>query len=267
VAASIAGFLFVIGFPRSFWVVEAMLTSLLADKCNSASSPRILTSWTPRSTDKDLRSPAVLYGAGEAALAIAHAAVNQPEVAVPVGFLDDDPTCWECSRRGMGAWRISSRVLSVARSTGQTLITMSAAPGEVVRAIADAGFALWSARAHDSIARRHAFSTEHSDCGRKVIADGRSNCRAPVAAGVYARSPRISATTIWSPGQAGRLDRSWRDTAIVSPRKPVPLDRAEGPLYDVEREPKGRQRRGEIPLSSIEFHVGDITNRLAMKVG
>ncbi len=266
VATSIAGSPLATGFPRSFWPAEAMISLLLMGAIRL--SPRIVTNWTSVSSANDRRSPAILYGAGEAGAMIAHAAIKQPEAGLrPVAFLDDDASKWGHVHAGVRVQGGLQSLASVAQSTGANvvLITIPSAPGEVVRAIADAGFAL-GLRVQTIPSLGDMFNGTFQMTAVRPLRMEDLLRRRPVPASVLAAlAEDLGDETILVTGAGGSIGSELaRQLAVVSPRRLVLLDRAEGPLYDVQRELDGRQRRGELPPSPIEFHVVDITNRIAL---
>ena len=56
-----------------------------------------------------------------------------------------------------------------------------------------------------------------------------------------------------------------RQVAALGPRKLILLDRAEGPLYELQREIDARRASGTLTCVDPTFTVGDITNRPAME--
>ena len=79
------------GFPRSFWVMEFLLS--LAMTGGTRFTIRAYGEWRSyaEATTTTTRVPALLYGAGRAGATIARSAMREPKAGVqPVGFLDDD---------------------------------------------------------------------------------------------------------------------------------------------------------------------------------
>ena len=79
------------GFPRSFWVMEFLLS--LAMTGGTRFTIRAYGEWRSYAEDTSTttRVPALLYGAGRAGATIARSAMREPKAGVqPVGFLDDD---------------------------------------------------------------------------------------------------------------------------------------------------------------------------------
>lgn len=81
----------VAGFPRSFWIIEGMLSLAFFGGVRflirAGLEVRLISGPGEREG-----TPTLLYGAGQAGVMMARSAMREPQAGlVPVGFLDDDP--------------------------------------------------------------------------------------------------------------------------------------------------------------------------------
>ena len=141
VALALAGLPAAQGFPRSFWILEAVFA--LAAMGSLRLAPRLLNdlhhsgrATTARPSSSAPGMPAHLF---------ARAAKHQPSAGIrPVAFLDDDRAKWGKVLAGVAVRGGLDSLADVASSTGAPilLITMPTATGDRVREIADAALAL-----------------------------------------------------------------------------------------------------------------------------
>ena len=79
------------GFPRSFWILELLLSVGATGGIRFAI--RAASEWRPRSMSVAFpeRRPTLLFGAGRTGVLMARSALRNPDAGVvPVGFLDDN---------------------------------------------------------------------------------------------------------------------------------------------------------------------------------
>ena len=252
------------GFPRSFWLAEAFLTTAAVGGLRVGI--RALTDTaTPRSTTSPLR-PTLLYGAGYSGVRLARSAQHEPEAGIlPVGFLDDDPTLKGTVVAGIRVWGGLTILRHAVASTGATsvLITMPSAPGRAVRRVVDAALALGlevrtvpslqdivdgSIDAYhvrhvrlEDLLRRPAVS-EHAPAVRDIVTD---QCVMVTGAG----------------GSIG--SELARQLHALRPRTLVLVDRAESPMYTIQRELQARAERGH-GGGAVHVHLGNVVSRDAM---
>jgi FlaA1/EpsC-like NDP-sugar epimerase len=136
------GLIFQAGFPRSYWVLEGLLSLGFMAGPRFAILAMASDSWRVPAPGAARPSRALLYGAGAAGALIARSARTDPDAGVePVGFLDDDR-----SRRGqlVAGLPVFGSADELPKAVGQTgadvlLITMPGAPGAAIRRVTEAG--------------------------------------------------------------------------------------------------------------------------------
>lgn len=260
-----------VGFPRSFWILEALLSGGAMAALRMA--PRLLIDArlriSSRGTQPDEGTRTILFGAGEAGAMMARAAFRQPTGALhPVAFLDDNPRKWGRQHAGVPVMGGLSSLGAVAKATHAktVLITMPGAEGAQVRMVADAALDLGlqvrtaptlDEMMHGKMDPRAVRPLRPEDLLRRqpVSAEALADLRAEVADEV-----------VLVTGAGGSIGSELAMQLVaLRPRRLVLLDRAEGGLYDVQRAIETRQRRGgEVPRD-IRYEVGDVTNRVALR--
>lgn len=254
------------GFPRSFWFIEFLVSSALLGGIRFA----IRVAWDQaagghRAGTANHRST-LLYGAGQAGVLMARSASRDPGSGVrPVGFLDDDPTLAGGIVAGLPVFGGIEAMERAAARTGAhvLLITMPSAPGAAVRRVVEAALALHlevrtvpsltdildgtidayrirRVRVEDLL--RRPMVTEHAVGVEQIIRD------------------RVVVVT----GGAGSIGSELaRQVLAIGPRRLVLVDRAESPLYLVERELEMRRQRGR-GSGEIRVHLANVASRPAM---
>jgi FlaA1/EpsC-like NDP-sugar epimerase len=254
------------GFPRSFWVIECLLA--LALQGGGRFMVRIATDVMPRiGTDATAHvTPALLFGAGRVGAQIARSALRDPGAGMrPVGFLDDNPDLRNQSIAGL---RVIGGLDDLRRAVELTgaraiLITMAGASGERIREIVEVATAarlevrtvppmhelldgtidayrVRKVRVEDLLSR--SVSTEH-------------------ASGV---TDLIEGATVMVTGAGGSIGSELaRQVYALNPARIILVDRAESPLYTIQRELeiRGLNSRGQ---GEVIAHLGNVASRQAM---
>ena len=142
VGALVLGFQEAHSFPKSFWILEMILTLALfgglrffVRACNE------IGTWAVIEGEPVVLTPALLFGAGQTGALMARSARREPKAGViPVGFLDNDPARRGSSVAGLRIYGGLDQLDEAVRRTGARtlLITMPNASGESVRKIMDA---------------------------------------------------------------------------------------------------------------------------------
>ncbi len=254
-------------FPRSFWPIELLLSVAILGGVRFgirvASEHAATAATTPRVADR----ATLLYGAGHAGVLMARSAQRSPGSGVrPVGFLDDDPGLNGGIVAGLRVYGgLGAMERAVAATGAQTLlITMPSAPGQAVRRVFEAALALRldvrtvppltdlldgsvdayrvrRVRVEDLL--RRPMVTEHADGVEAIIRD-----RTVVITGGGGSIGSELARQVWS----------------IGPRRLVLVDRAESPLYLVQRELETRRNRGR-GSGELRVHLANVASRATME--
>jgi FlaA1/EpsC-like NDP-sugar epimerase len=264
-AATVTGATWAGWFPRSFWPVELLLS--VAAVGGVRFGIRALSDATPRRGRAAAAGRAtLLYGAGETGTMIARSARRNPGSGVlPVGFLDDDPTL----NGGIVAeLRVFGGLDCMEQAVAETgarvlLITMPSASGSAVRRVVDAALALkLDVRTVPSLTD---------------LLDGTVDAYRirPVRVEDLLRRPmvteRASATeeiihdrTVVITGGGGSIGSELaRQVFSMGPRRMILIDRAESPLYLIQRELEARCDRGGSHVE-IDVQLANVSSRAAM---
>lgn len=265
VAAAVYGPI-AVGFPRSFWVVEPLLSGLFIGGLRLAiraaaetSSQHKAIAVTPRKT--------LLYGAGETGSMIARSARRHPDSGVvPVAFLDDNPKLVGEIIAGL---RVHGGLACMERAVERTgartlLITMPSAPGTAVRRVVEAAIALGlEVRTVPSMSdlldgtidayrirpvcvedllRRPSITTQDGDLAEKLVKN----------------------KTVVITGGGGSIGSELaRQVFAMKPRRLVLIDRAESPLYMIQRELEMRSEAGNLD-TELRIHLANVASSAVM---
>jgi FlaA1/EpsC-like NDP-sugar epimerase len=192
--------------------------------------------------------------------------VRDPGAGVrPVGFLDDDPNL----AGGMVAgFRVFGGLASLPRAVAETgaqslLITMPGASGSAVRRVLDAALALnLEVRTVPSVSNLLDGSIDAYRVRRVRVED---LLRRPM---VMEHAPGVEEIirdrTVVITGGAGSIGSELaRQVFAIGPRRLVLIDRAESPLYLIQRELESRRHRGH-GRGELRVHLANVASRTAM---
>jgi len=250
-------------FPRSFWILEGLLA--LALVATPRLAVRASANWRAHEGRgaPPLRLRALLYGAGSAGAMVARSAQRESDAGLePVGFLDDDPSRKGKQVAGLTVFGDADALRDAVTLTGARvlLITMPRAEGPSVRRVTQAGFdagldvrtvppmhelydgtvdayRLRRVRVEDLIRR-----PETSRIGPEVQAIIRDRCVLVTGAG----------------GSIG--SELARQVFAMHPARLVLIDRAESPLYSIERELDALALAGR-GGAELQVHLANIASR------
>ena len=254
------------GFPRSFWAVELLLTMAAVGGVRFVI--RAVSDATPRHGRAGALAnrATLLYGAGETGALLARSARRSPGSGVlPVGFLDDDPAL----RGGIVAGlRVYGGLECLERAAAETgaralLITMPSAAGGAVRRAVDAALALnLEVRTVPSLTDLLDGSIDAYRVRPVRVED---LLRRPLIAERGGRAEEVICDrTVLITGGAGSIGSELaRQVFALGPRRLVLVDRAESPLYMIQRELETRRERGHLH-GEIEIHLANVASRAAM---
>ena len=255
------------GFPRSFWPIELLLSVAILGGVRFGI--RAAADGVPslaRETTTDRRAT-LLYGAGNAGVLMARSAQRHPGSGIrPVGFLDDDPSLTGAIVAGLRVFGgLRSMERAVAATGAQTLlITMPSAPGGAVRRVLETALALHlDVRTVPSVTDLLDGSIAANRVRRVRVED---LLRRPVvtehAAGV---EEIIRDRTVVITGGGGSIGSELaRQVFALGPRRLVLVDRAESPLYLVQRELETRRNRGQ-GGGELRVHLANVASRATME--
>ena len=254
-------------FPRSFWIIEALLSVCILGGGRFAIRALYHHTAGFQSTSEAIVQPALLYGAGHTGVGIARSAERDPRAGFrPVGFLDDDPRLAGeivAGHRVFGG--LGSMKEAVAKTGARTLlITMPGAAGSDVREIFEAALDLnLEVRTVPSLADLLDGSIDAHRVRKVRVED---LLRRPMvtehAAGV---EELIRDRTVVITGGGGSIGSELaRQVFAFGPRRLLLVDRAETPLYLVERELESRRRRKQ-GSGEVHVHLANVASRAEMR--
>jgi FlaA1/EpsC-like NDP-sugar epimerase len=234
--------------PPSFWILEGLLSLALIGgvrftiRALSEVGTRAVVGGTTVSL-----TPALLYGAGRAGAMMARSAKREPTAGVlPVGFLDSDRTKWGSTVAGVPVFGGLDRLDEAISRTGarMLLITLPNPPGKLIRTIMDAGHAAglrvrtippvhglldgsWNAHRARDIQLEDLLAREQVTTHAPEVADS------------------IRDQVVMVTGAGGSIGAELcRQIYAFRPKRLVLVDRAESPLYLIQRELELRRMEG-----------------------
>jgi len=266
-ATNLAGANWATGFPRSFWPIELLLSLAILGGVRFA----IRAVYDGISGDSraasDMPTTALLYGAGETGALIARSAKRTPSSGVKaVGFLDDDPTLAGSIVAGL---RVFGGLGDLDRAIAETgaralLITMPNAEGRTIRGVVDAALARKlqvrtvppvSDLLDGTIDANRVRQVRVEDLLRRPMVTE----RAESVEGI------IRGRTVMITGGAGSIGSELaRQVYALGPRRLVLVDRAESPLYMLERELESR-RLHDRGSGEVRIHLANVASRRHMR--
>ncbi len=255
------------GFPRSFWPIELLLAVAILGGVRFGirmAADSVVSSATP--TAGVQRRPTLLYGAGDAGVLVSRSASRYPKSGVrPVGFLDDDPGLSGSIIAGLRVYGGRAAMAQAVAATGATdlLITMPSASGAAVRGVLEAGMALGlDVRTVPPITDLLDGSVDASRIRRVRVED---LLRRPIVSEHAVNVEEIvRGRTVVITGGGGSIGSELaRQVFALGPRRLVLVDRAESPLYLIQRELEDRRSRGH-GSGELRIHLANVASRVAM---
>jgi FlaA1/EpsC-like NDP-sugar epimerase len=266
-SATLAGAEWLEGFPRSFWPIELLLSlAIIGGVRFGIRAAYDLVPGAQNATATDPRA-SLLYGAGQTGALLARSARRHPDAGVvPVGFLDDDPTLAGGIVAGLRVFGDLGALDRAIAATGARvlLITMPSAPGSAVRRVVDAALAQQlEVRTVPSMTDLLDGSVDAYRVRRVRVED---LLRRPTvtehAAGV---EEIIREKVVLITGGGGSIGSELaRQVFALGPRRLVLVDRAESPLYLVQRDLEARRKRGH-GSGELKVHLANVVSRVPMQ--
>ena len=254
------------GFPRSFWLIELLLSvAIIGGVRFGIRAASDLVPPGNRATSTPLAT--LLYGAGRTGVLVARSAQRQPDAGVrPVGFLDDDPGLAGGIVAGIRVYGGLSSLGHAVAETGarSLLITMPSAPGSAVRRVVDAALALGlDVRTVPPISDLLDGSVDASRIRRVRVED---LLRRPM---VTEHAPGVEEIirdrVVVITGGGGSIGSELaRQVFAIGPRRLVLVDRAESPLYLIERELEARRAHGR-GSGEVQIHLANVASRAVIE--
>ena len=254
------------GFPRSFWLAELLLSAVVLGGVRfgiRAASDLAAGQGQAQGTD---RRATLLYGAGQTGVLLARSARRDPRSGVvPVGFLDDDRSLAGGTVAGIRVYGgLKSMGRAVAETGAQTLlITMPSAAGSAVRRAVDAAQALGiEVRTVPSVTDLLDGTVDAYRVRRIRVED---LLRRPmITEHVAGVEGIIKNATVLITGGGGSIGSELaRQVFALGPRRLILVDRAESPLYLVEREIEARRSHGK-GSGELRVHLANVASRAAI---
>ena len=255
-----------VGFPRSFWPTEMLLSIailggerfVIRAACDWAPCSGAGFVWAQRRT--------LLYGAGRTGVLMARSAQRNPAAGViPVGFLDDDPQLAGKIVAGLSVFGGRAQLAGVADLTGarMLLITMPSAPGATIRRVVDAALGLGlEVRTVPPLTDLFDGSADAYRIRNVRVEDLLQ--RPIVTEHVAGVAEIVRDRVVMITGGAGSIGSELgRQVLALGPRRLILVDRAESPLYLLQRELEAREDHGK-GSGELRFRLANITNREAM---
>ena len=253
-----------VGFPRSFWVLECVLT--LAMVGGTRFIIRAANDYGSKA-DVDGTSinltPALLFGAGRAGALMARSAIREPKAGIrPVGFLDEDPTHRGATVAGLPVFGGLDRLDEAVRRTDarMVLITMPNASGEAVRRVMDRAVeAGLTVRIIPPVHELLAGGRNMAKLREVRLADLLS--RRQVTAHAPGVADSIRGQVVMITGAGGSIGSELaRQVYSFHPSRLVLIDRAESPLYMIQRELELRALDGR-GGGDLVIHLANVASR------
>ena len=262
-------------FPRSFFVLEGLLT--LAGIGGSRFLIRASGEWrraNPGSTDGHV--PTLVYGAGEVGatvlrtIAQAHDGLGMRVV----GLLDDDRHKRNQLMRGVRVLGGIDELPEIADATGarRLLIAMPAAPGPAVRRAVEQATALGLETRTVPALGDLVSGRASASAVREVRLEDLLR-REPVVIDEPGLREMVAGRTVLVTGAGGSIGSELaRQVFDLDLARVVLLDRAEGPLYDIEREltllavrDSATEARGGRPRAELLARLANVASPPAMR--
>ena len=255
-----------VGFPRSYWPLQAAIALVLALAFRVGRAWYQARRLSP-TVDRRRQTRTLLYGAGEAGTAFAREAQSNARAGVlPVGFLDDDRKLWGQRVANMLVFGDSAVLATVARdvSASQVLITMPSADGYAVRRVVEAAAAAGLAvRTLPSLGELITGSIQSARIRHVNVED---LLRRPVQDEDRQRvRSLVEGRRVLVTGAAGSIGSEIaRQVFDADPALLVIFDQAESPLYEIERELLDRAAPDR-PTRALAVELGSVTDAAGIR--
>ena len=255
-----------IGFPRAFWPIELLLSITFLGGVRfgiRAAADSVQASGRAAVGDGQAT---LLYGAGEAGVLVARSARRYRASGVrPVGFLDDDPALAGDIVSGLRVFGGLESLEAAITATGATslLITIPTASGDAIRRAMEGALAnQLEVRTVPPVTDLIDGSVDAQRIRRIRVED---LLRRPIVTQHAVNVDEIIRDrTVVITGGAGSIGSELaRQVFAIGPRRLVLVDRAESPLYLLQRELERRRDQGR-GSGELRIHLANVASRASM---
>jgi FlaA1/EpsC-like NDP-sugar epimerase len=253
--------------PAGFWILEFVISLAgaggirFAIRAASEVGTRAIIAGETVSL-----TPALLFGAGRGGALAVRAARREPAAGVkPVGFLDEDRTKWGSTVAGLTVYGNLDHLGEAIRRTGarMLLIALPNPSGATVRRIMAEGMEAGLQVRTLPPVRGLVDGTWTTHRARDIRVEDLL-AREQVTTHVPSVAETISGQVVMVTGAGGSIGSELaRQVYAFGPKQLVLVDRAESPLYMIQRELelRGQDGRGSGELS---VHLGNVASRALM---
>ncbi len=253
--------------PLSFWLVEFVFSlALLGGLRFSIRAGSEIGTWTVIGGTTVSMSPTLLFGAGRVGATMARSARREPEAGVrPVGFLDEDPTKHGSSVAGLTVYGGLDQLPDAIRLTGarMLLITLENPSGATIRRVMDAAIeAGLQVRTVPPVRGLFDGSTNARRVRDIRIEDLLTREQVTIHAPGVAEAIRDQVVMVTGAGGSIGSELA-RQVFGFRPKELVLVDRAESPLYMIQRELELRRLSGRGD-GELSVHLANVASRGVM---
>jgi FlaA1/EpsC-like NDP-sugar epimerase len=253
--------------PAAFWMLTGLMTLSMVGgvrfMIRALSEHERRPDLTTRTTEG---VPTILYGAGRSGMMVVRHARDGRAGIRPVGILDDDERfhgSHVAELKVHGGLDAMER-LAVETGARRVVLTVPDAPGEVVRRVIHEATRLGLEvriipRAHELFdGSLDAYKLRRVKVEDLLHRPAHSDHEAGVAELVTGRVAMIT-------GAGGSIGSELaRQVSALHPSRLILVDRAEGPLYGIQRELELAARRG-LGSGAVVAHIANVATRLTMR--
>lgn len=253
-------------FSRSFWVIEGLVSLALLGGVRYAIRATA-EDWRSAATISSSRGvPTILYGAGRTGIVVVRSSRDPRAGVRPVGFLDDDDRLHGQTVAGLRVHGGLDRLAQLAETSGarRLLIAMpNASSGAVRRIVKEATMLGLEVR---TVPLMHEFLDGSVDAFKIRRVKVEDLLRRPTVRDHHTGVEGLIADkVVMITGAGGSIGSELaRQVFALRPSRLVLIDRAEGPLYGIQRELEvvGKRHQNE---SELSIHIANVATRVTMQ--
>ncbi len=253
-------------FPRSFWVLESLLSLCLVAAPRVAIRATAVSDMSRPAGSRPSRLRTLLYGAGTVGAMVARSAARESHSGVePVGFLDDDRSQKGKRVAGLPVYGGIQAMVDAVTLTGAQvlLITMPTADGTTIRRVTKAGLdAGLEVRTVPPIRELFDGSVDAFRARRVRVED---LIRRPEVSRVGTEvEDLVRDRVVLVTGAGGSIGSELaRQIFAMGPSRLVLVDRGESALYSIQRELEALEIIGR-GRGDLSVHLANVASRALM---